>query len=242
MSIGTETDNILIRNSVAIIPARRGSKRIPNKNTREFLGKPIILRTISQLKKMNIFDKIIVSTESIEIKELVESSGAFVPFLRPTELAADDTPTVTVIKHAIKALNLGDKTAVISVYPTSIFLNKDLIYKSISMLDYNPNSIMFPILRFPGPIERRLELNSATGELRLAEPETANLPSQYFKDFWYDISQFYCAEAKTWRNTSDLYTKSVGIDAKDLISIDINDFRDWAIAEKVFLKINEESR
>ena len=68
---------------IAIIPARSGSKRIPNKNIKLFRGIPIITRVIKKLSKSKIFDLIIVSTDSTKIAKIAKKNGAHVPFLRP---------------------------------------------------------------------------------------------------------------------------------------------------------------
>ena len=121
---------------IAIIPARGGSKRIPYKNIKLFKGVPIISRTIKELKKSNIFDLIIVSTDSLKIAKIAKKNGVEVPFLRPKKISDDYTDTQTVIKHAIKWLkdkNIYTKY-ICCVYPTSVFLNKkDLLngYKKI---------------------------------------------------------------------------------------------------------------
>ena len=90
---------------VAIIPARSGSKRIKNKNIRDFCGYPMIGRAILNAKKSALFDKVIVSTDSIKIKEISIEFGADVPFVRPKNLADEYTSTITVIRHAIDWLN-----------------------------------------------------------------------------------------------------------------------------------------
>ena len=86
---------------LALIPARGGSKGIPKKNIKPLLGKPLIAWTIEQAKKSKYFDRIIVSTDSEEIAEMSEKYGAEVPFLRPKELARDESPTSDAIMHAI---------------------------------------------------------------------------------------------------------------------------------------------
>lgn len=86
---------------LALIPARGGSKGLPGKNIKPLLGKPLIAWTIEQAKKNKYFDRIIVSTDSEEIAEISKEYGAEVPFLRPKELARDDSPTSDAIMHAI---------------------------------------------------------------------------------------------------------------------------------------------
>ena len=94
---------------VAIIPARGGSKRIPNKNIKVFAGQPIISYSINAAKDSKLFDRIILSTDSKEIAEIGKSYGAEVPFMRPSELADDYTGTADVLMHALNWLNVYDK-------------------------------------------------------------------------------------------------------------------------------------
>ena len=89
---------------VAIICARGGSKGIPRKNIRPLCGKPLIVHTIEAAKKCQLIDRTIVSTDDSEIAEIAKASGAEVPFLRPKELALDDTPGLLVLKHAVQFL------------------------------------------------------------------------------------------------------------------------------------------
>ena len=87
--------------AIAIIPARGGSKRIPNKNIRLFAGRPIISYSIQAALDSRLFDRVIVSTDSPQISEIATQYGAEVPFLRPSELADDETGTASVIIHAL---------------------------------------------------------------------------------------------------------------------------------------------
>jgi CMP-N-acetylneuraminic acid synthetase len=88
---------------VAIIPARGGSKRIPNKNIKKFNGKPLIYYAIKESLKTKIFDRVIVSTDSLDIKKIALKYGAEVPFVRPGYLSID-VPTENVVLHAVKFL------------------------------------------------------------------------------------------------------------------------------------------
>jgi len=107
---------------VATICARGGSKGIPRKNIRPLCGKPLIVHTIEVAKKYKLIDRIIVSTDAPEIAEIAKASGAEVPFLRPKELATDDAPKLTVIKHAIQFLESEEgyhTDIVVDLDPTS---------------------------------------------------------------------------------------------------------------------------
>ncbi|GCD11347.1 acylneuraminate cytidylyltransferase family protein [Clostridium tagluense] len=86
---------------LAIIPARGGSKGIPNKNIMAICGKPLIAYTIEAGKKSKYIDEIIVSTDSDVIKVIAQQYGAVVPFLRPEELSSDSAKSIDVVIHAI---------------------------------------------------------------------------------------------------------------------------------------------
>ena len=94
--------------NVAIIPARGGSKRIPRKNILDFWGKPMIAWSIEAAKNSAIFDRILVSTDDPEIREIAMKWGAEVPFERPPELSDDQAGTLPVIRHAVNWLKVND--------------------------------------------------------------------------------------------------------------------------------------
>src|SRR3989338_9829883 len=113
------------RSTVAIIPARGGSKSNPHKNIVDLGGKPLIAYCIEALKKSSVVERIIVSTDDEKIKKVALRYGAEVPFLRPKNLAEDTTPTIPVIEHALLWLEQHEKytpTHVILAQPTEPFL------------------------------------------------------------------------------------------------------------------------
>ena len=84
------------------ICAREGSKGVPNKNIKEIAGKPLIAFSIQQALESNLFDKIVVSTDSAEIGKIANKYGAESWFSRPAELSRDDAPKIPVIQHALE--------------------------------------------------------------------------------------------------------------------------------------------
>lgn len=102
---------------LAIIPARGGSKGIPRKNIKHLAGKPLIGWTIDAAKQASCINRIVVSTEDDEIVSVARELGADVPFMRPTELAADNTPGIEPVQHAISQLPKYDW--VLLLQPTS---------------------------------------------------------------------------------------------------------------------------
>lgn len=93
---------------LGIVPSRGGSKTIPRKNIKAFLGKPLLGWTIEVAKESGVFDRLILSTEDEEIARTGKGFGAEVPFLRPQELSRDVTPTAPVVRHAVEWLDIHE--------------------------------------------------------------------------------------------------------------------------------------
>lgn len=122
---------------LAIIPARGGSKGVPKKNLRTIAGKPLIAWSIEQARNCKLIDRVIVSTDSKEIATTAEEYGAEVPFLRPTILAQDITPTEPVMLHVLDELNQEgyQPDAIILLQPTSPLRKPDTIVKAINQFE-----------------------------------------------------------------------------------------------------------
>ena len=131
--------------NVALIPARGGSKRIPQKNIKFFCGKPIIAYSIETAFASKLFDKVIVSTDDKEIAETAKNYGAEVPFIRPAKLSDDYTGTNAVIAHGIKwIMEQGWKlSAVCCIYATAPFIQKNDITKAHNIFLTNKWEICF---------------------------------------------------------------------------------------------------
>lgn len=128
---------MIIIKTVAIIPARGGSKGIPRKNIKELCGKPLIGHIIETALNVEEIDRVIVSTEDAEIAEVAKKFGAEVPFIRPDELAEDETPTLPVLKHTIKYLEENENynpDIVVLLYATSPLLSHERISEGFELL------------------------------------------------------------------------------------------------------------
>ena len=117
--------------TLGIIPARGGSKRLPKKNIKLLVGRPLIDYVISVGLRSKIIDELIVSTDCEEIKKTATASGACVPFIRPAELACDDTPTEEVIKHSVLQFEkiIGYKISII------VLLQATLPFTTVEMIE-----------------------------------------------------------------------------------------------------------
>ncbi len=124
---------------LALIPARGGSKGFPRKNIRPLLGKPLIAWTIEQAKASKYIDRVVVSTDDEEIAEISRQYGAEEPFLRPKELARDDSPTIDVILHALEFFSSkGEEFDLLALLePTSPLRKKEDIDRGIELLINN---------------------------------------------------------------------------------------------------------
>ena len=110
--------------NLCVIPARGGSKRIPNKNLRDFSGRPILWHSVHAALESSVFDRVVVSTDNGAIAAAAEEFGATVPFRRPAELADDHVGTTPVVRHALSALReLGERFDFVAcIYATAPFL------------------------------------------------------------------------------------------------------------------------
>lgn len=221
---------------VAVIPARGGSKRIPKKNIRDFLGKPIIAWPIEAAIKAKIFDKIIVSTDDEAIAEVANSLGAEVPFIRPASLSDDHTGTSAVIKHAVDTLTNSYKNIeyVCCIYPTSPLLRPQDLVDSLELLRNKNYKYVFSACTYPYPIQRALKLAQPSG-IEMVSPENLRVRSQDLDECFHDAGQFYWGIAEAWQLNEPIFSaQSMPFLLPRHIVQDIDTLEDWDFAEKLF--------
>ncbi len=122
---------------LGVITARGGSKTMPGKNIKLLGSKPLIAYSIEAVKKSKLITHLIISTDSQEIADIAKQYGCDVPFLRPAELAQDDTKHLPVMQHAVKTMEekLGFQfDYVVTLQPTSPFRTKEDIDKTLELL------------------------------------------------------------------------------------------------------------
>ena len=223
---------------IAIIPARGGSKRIPQKNIKIFCGKPMISYPIQALKESNLFNKIHVSTDEERVIDVVNQLGLEVDFFRPINLSDDYTPIMPVIKYVIeeyrKMNQIFDEVWVI--LPCSPLLNtKDLVNASINFQQLNSSNPLMAVTEYPVPIEWAFETNEK-GVLKPLNKGDFAIRSQDLKKKYYDAGMFYIYPQEFVLN-SDHFGTDENIIPYFLSkgnAIDIDDQEDWDYAEKLF--------
>lgn len=231
-------------NNIAIIPARGGSKRIPKKNIKDFLGKPIIAYSIEIAINCKLFNKVIVSTDDEEIKDVAIKYGAEVPFIRPKEIADDFTGTHEVIGHAVKWLeDNGEKMDyVCCVYPTAPLIEKDDLKKGFELIKTGKWNSVMAATNFSYPIFRSFE-NLLDGGLKMIFPEHYNSRSQDLPEVYHDVGLFYWAKPATWKKKPEGYNEKNSIVKIPNYRIqDIDTLDDWKRAEIIYkIKTRENS-
>ncbi len=223
---------------LAVIPARGGSKRIPQKNIRPFCGQPIIGYSIECAKRANIFDRIIVSTDSAEVADVARQFGAEVPFMRPDHLSDDHTPTIPVVKHAVESIEASSAdecSAVCCIYPTAPFLQTSDLQTSLSRLQANADAdFCFPVTSFPFPIWRAVKLDDQD-RVEMIWPENGNVRSQDLEEAYHDAGQFYWGTRDAWKTQTNIFhAKATAVQIpRDRVQ-DIDTAEDWVRAEAMF--------
>lgn len=220
-------------NSVAIIPARGGSKRIPRKNLLPFDGVPMIVRSIRTALDSGLFEQVVVSTDDADIAELALAHGAQVPFLRPAELADDFTGTAAVIEHALQQLPAFDYAC--CVYATAPLLQARFLRQGFELLQQHPDkAFAFSVCSFGFPVQRALTLDGQ-GALTALYPEFRNTRSQDLPEAFQDAGQFYWGRSEAWLRGEVLYSSaSLPVIVPRHLVQDIDTLQDWKRAEYLY--------
>lgn len=223
---------------IAIIPARGGSKRIPRKNLRKLGGIPLLVRTITCLQKAQLFDLIVVSTEDPEIAELAVNSGAICPFLRPSDLADDHTPTASVVLHAIMEVEfLGHNvTDVCVAYPSLGLLTRNDFDEARNVIKNGKAQHVVTATRENSNVCRAWT-KDVDGLARLLMPQYYLNRSQDLPEIFLDAGQFYWSTKEAWATLEKggiprVYLHELNSD----LCQDIDTEGDWIIAENKILK------
>tara|TARA_B100000242_G_scaffold294276_1_gene275952 strand:+ start:2466 stop:3185 length:720 start_codon:yes stop_codon:yes gene_type:complete len=224
---------------LAIIPARGGSKRIKNKNIRDFCGKPIISYIINTAIESQLFDKIHVSTESELIKNVVEQYSISFDFMRPEYLADDFTPLMPVLSYVLKkyeSMNLYFDEIWLLMACAPLIESKDLI--SASKLFANQEKKIQSILavsEFAVPIEWAF-LRTESGDLKPRYSGKFSVRSQDLPISYFDTGTFTIFPRKNILEANYVGTDEdyLGFILPKFKSIDIDSEEDWFIAESIY--------
>ena len=214
--------------NIAIIPARGGSKRIKNKNFKNFFGRPIITYSIDLAKKSKLFSEIIVSTDNKKIMEISKKQGATILFKRPKHLSKDNVPIIDVIAHSIKKLRkLKLKPSnVCCIFPISPLITENTLKKSLQILKNKKLNYVFPVTK-----------NTYSNQNQLFVSKNKTLLKNKQENKFFDAGQFYWGRTKAWEKKLRIFSSKSGIiELNSKKIIDVNYISDWNKLKKVFKK------
>jgi N-acylneuraminate cytidylyltransferase len=217
---------------IAIIPARGGSKRIPRKNIKYFLGKPIIAYSIEAALENNIFDEIMVSTDDEEIAEIAKKYGASVPFYRSKELSSDMAMTAPVLVEVLNEYEKIDKMFdhTCCIYPCAPFITPQRLKEGMDLLIESGADSVLPIVKFSYPPQRCLVLRNE--KVMMLYPENYNIRSQDLESYYHDAGQFYCLKTSALRYEQKLLCENaLPLIMQEGEVQDIDTEEDWLAAE-----------
>lgn len=226
--------------NVAIITARGGSKRIPRKNIRPFLGKPIIGYAIETARQSALFAQVMVSTDDDEIAAIARHFGASVPFLRSSETADDFATTADVLREVFAQYEQQGQVFdyACCLYPTAPFVTPDLLRQAFSTLTDHKFDTVYPLQRFGFPVQRAVSLHNQ--QVRWLQPEHALTRSQDLEPAYHDAGQFYFFDVAAFQSSHRLITdNSGGVVIGEMAAHDIDTEEDWRMAELKW-KMNHE--
>jgi pseudaminic acid cytidylyltransferase len=227
--------------NLAIIPARGGSKRIPEKNIRSFAGKPMIAHSIEIALSSDLFDHVVVSTDDEKISEIAIRYGAEVPFRRPAELSDDWTPTIPVISHAIQWYQRQGKPVdyACCIYATAPFIQLRDLKMGYDLMRERNAAYAFTVTRYAHPIQRALIIEDAGGVQPLY-PEHRMTRSQDLPQTFHDAGQFYWGAAQAFLKGLPFYdSHSVPVILPHYLAQDIDTWEDWQQAELLYKVLPE---
>jgi N-acylneuraminate cytidylyltransferase len=218
--------------NIAIIPARGGSKRIPRKNIKDFLGKPIIAYSIEAALESKLFEEVMVSTDDEEIAQIARKYGANVPFLRSQENSNDFATTVDVLIEVIEDYKNLNKSFEVGccIYPTAPYISAETLQKAFDLLQSQNLDSVYPVQKFSFPPQRGVVFQE--NRLRWQNPENAQVRSQDLLPLYHDAGQFYFFKTeKLLKNRSILTENTSGIVISEMDAHDIDTDEDWQVAE-----------
>lgn len=220
------------KEAIAIITARGGSKRIPGKNKKEFLGKPIICYSIEAALTSGLFDEVMVSTDDMEIAQIAKKAGAEVPFMRSESAAGDYATTDEVLLEVLEEYGNRDRSFhyMACIYPTAPFVTADKLREAFKVLTDSGAEGVMPVTSFSFPPQRGMAVRN--GRLEYCYPENAMKRSQDLEKVYHDCGQFYFYDAERYLACrGELQEGYVPVLVPETEVQDIDQESDWKLAE-----------
>ena len=218
--------------AIAIITARGGSKRIPRKNIKSFLGAPIISYPLAAALDSKVFEEVMVSTDDAEIADVAARHGATIPFYRSPATSHDHAMTAEVVIEVLQEYRKRDRDFGFAccLYPTAPFVTAAILASGYEILRSNNVDSVIPVVRFGYPIQRAMRI--ADGRLEMIWPENLNKRSQDLPAAFHDAGQFYWLNVEAFMDQKKLFMRNTAaLEMPESETQDIDNEEDWRIAE-----------
>ena len=226
--------------TIAIIPSKKNSSRLKNKNTKKINNLPAIILTIKNLIRSDIFSKIIVSSDDMRIVGLLKHyklNHKVEFFKRSKNLCKNEVSTRDVILDVIKNMNIKSKNIITCVYPTSFLLSKNDIKSSVNLLKKNKNFYIVPVCNYEYSVNKYFYLDNKNKISKLSNSFYKKELSA-LKNYYHDVGQFYIGSADTWKKHKVILGKKTICTILPLWRCqDIDYLYQWEKAKKIYEKI-----
>jgi len=228
---------------IAIVPARGGSKRIPNKNIRDFGGRPMISHILHTARASNLFDVMHVSTEDARIAQVAEGLGFPVGFMRPAELADDYTPLMPVLRHVVETFAARSQRfdEVWLLMACAPLIDTDDLHKGADLFaQTGSRTPVMAVSAYPAPTEWAFE-RQQDGRLNPVQPGMFAVRSQDLTTKYFDAGTFYVYPERWVRESTGAgdYHSYVGLVLPRHKAVDIDTEEDWQLAELLFRSVGK---
>lgn len=220
---------------LGLVPARSGSKGIPDKNAKALAGKPLLTYAVEAAEASGAIDRLVLSTDSPEIADIGRKCGLEVPFMRPSELARDDTPMLPVVQQAVQSLEQSGWSCevIVILQPTAPLRSPHHIRRSLELLEQTGGSSVVSVVEIPAHHSPQYAMRIEGERLLSFLPEGERITRRqdvepaYFRD-----GTVYAVRKDVVMDEASLY----GPDCRPLVlaageSITLDTPEDWALAE-----------
>jgi pseudaminic acid cytidylyltransferase len=213
---------------VAIIPARGGSKRLPRKNVLPLLGKPLIQWVIKACIKSNVFEKVLVSTDDMEISGLANSAGANV-ILRPDHMATDEAHESLAYMHVLNTLIEQNckPSHFCAVYPTAVLLEPSDFKEAYKLFKDSDADALMSVTAYDIHPYKALTANK-DGYLEMIYPEHCKQRSQTYPHYVASNGTFYFFRTESYLENPNYYPeKLIGYEISSERAVDVDTIEDF---------------
>lgn len=218
--------------ALCVIPARGGSKRIPRKNVKDFLGKPLIAYSIEAALNSGVFERVIVSTDDAEIADVAVKFGAQVPFMRDAALSDDYATSSDAVADA--AARLGGYSRICCLYATAPLITGEILREAYGKFEKAGCEFLFSATEFGFPIQRAIRL-SKDGAVSMFCPQFALTRSQDLERAYHDAGAFYFGTREAWLEKKPIFAphSRAFLLPRNLVC-DIDTPEDFEFAQKLY--------